>query len=252
MGLPAFLIIGAQKSGTTSLYGWLRHHPNITMSQTKELHFFDRNFHRGLNWYQQQFAGTCAGEATPYYLFHPLAAKRAASVVPGAKLIVLLREPVSRAWSHYHHVRRQGNEPLSFLDAIELEQLRLRGEVQKMEEDPRYFSLNHQKFSYLSRGLYADQLAHWLQFFPRDQLLVLETSALHRDPQKSLDRIAQFLGVPSVSLPSFPRYNTGGKYPPLDPELAKRLRAMFVPHNERLQQIIGDQTPSFALRASTD
>jgi hypothetical protein len=250
MGAPSFLVIGAQKAGTTSLYGWLQHHPAVSLSQTKEVHFFDQHFHRGVDWYSSQFSGPCSGEATPYYLFHPLAPQRAATVVPEARLIVLLREPVSRAWSHYHHVRRQGSEPLSFVDAIALEQLRLRGEVDKMLEDGRYTSLNHQKYSYLSRGLYADQLERWLRFFPREQLLVLETGALHRQPQASLDAVCDFLGVPPVTLSSFPRYNTGGGYPPLDPALAAELRGMYAPHNARLIDLLGEQAPAFAWRAA--
>lgn len=246
MGKPAFLIIGAQKAGTTSLYGWLRHHPGVTMTQTKELHFFDREFHRGTEWYFEQFSGPCPGEATPYYLFHPLAPKRAAEAIPDAKLIVLLRDPVSRAWSHYHHVRRQGNEPLSFLDAIEVEKLRMRGEVGKILEDPRYFSLNHQKFSYLTRGLYADQILRWLRYFPREQLLAIETSALHRDPQGSLNRVSAFLEIEPVTLPSFPRYNTGGTYPEIDPEVSAYFRTMFAAQNKRLIDVLGDQAPSFA------
>ncbi len=247
---PAFVIIGAQKAGTTSLYGWLRHHPSVSMSKTKELHFFDQNFHRGADWYRSQFEHPCAGEATPYYLFHPLAPRRAASVIPEAKLIVLLREPVSRAWSHYHHVRRQGNEPLSFTDAIAMEQLRLRGEVDKMLEDGRYSSISHQKYSYLSRGLYADQLARWLRYFPREQLLVLETSALHQQPRSALDAVSDFLAIPRVTLSAFPRYNTGGGYPVLDPGIAGQLREMFAPHNARLVGLLGEEAPEFARRAA--
>ena len=248
--LPSFIIIGAQKAGTTSLYGWLRHHPGVGMSQTKELHFFDQHFHRGVRWYASQFSHPCAGEATPYYLFHPLVPARVEAVVPEVKLIVLLREPVSRAWSHYHHVRRQGNEPLSFSDALSMEALRLQGEAEKMLADPRYFSLNHQKYSYLSRGLYADQLSRWLRHFPRRQLLVLDTADLHARPQHTLDRVSDFLAVERVQLPSFPRYNTGGGYPALDPVAADRLRQMFAPDNARLVQLLGEQAPEFARRSA--
>lgn len=249
MGRPAFLVIGAQKAGTTSLYAWLSRHPGVNVSQTKELHFFDQHFHRGVAWYEQNFSGRCAGEATPYYLYHPLAAQRAAAVVPEAKLIVLLREPVSRAWSHYHHVRRHGFEPLSFGDALAIEGLRLHGEADKIQRDPRYFSLNHQKYSYLSRGMYAAQIAVWLRHYPRERMLFLESDTLRSAPQAALDRVSDFLGVHRAQLPSFPSHNKGGGYPALDPAAKANLQRQFAPHNAQLARLLGADAPRFAREA---
>lgn len=238
MSRPSFLIIGAQKCGTTTLHGWLNGHPAVSMSSPKELHFLDQHFARGFVWYQEHFSGPCAGEATPYYLFHPLAAARCAEVMPWVKLIVLLRDPVERAQSHYHHVHRQGVEPLSFSEALVMEGLRLRGEVEKLSEDPRYHSLNHQKYSYLSRGLYAEQLAVWRAHFPDGELLVLPSRMLRAARQQVLDRVCDFLGVPRAELRKIPDRNVGA-YAPMDPQLDQALRRFYAPHNARLLSMLG-------------
>src|SRR5579885_2674785 len=126
--LPDFIIIGTQRGGTTSLYAYLGQHPQIAPAVIKEVHFFDNNYERGVGWYRTQFPflieksiaknigqqNFITGEASPYYLFHPHVPERAAKVVPGAKLIVLLRNPIDRAYSHYYHEVELGHEKLSF------------------------------------------------------------------------------------------------------------------------------------------
>src|SRR2546423_13513556 len=115
--IPDFLIIGGQKCGTTSLYYYLIEHPNIAPAVRKQMHFFDNRFKKGFGWYKSNFPTIfskwyktflhkqkfVSGEATPYYLFHPLAASRVHQFLPDVKLIVLLRNPVNRAYSHYNH-----------------------------------------------------------------------------------------------------------------------------------------------------
>src|SRR6187551_3563074 len=142
--LPDFLVIGAQKAGTTALYAYLRWHPGIAGPSWKEVCFFDRHWWRGEAWYRGQFplrAGErLVGEASPSYLFHPLAPERARSLVPGAKLVALLRDPVDRAYSQYQHEVALGREPLSFEDALAAEEERTRGEAERLAADPRAFS----------------------------------------------------------------------------------------------------------------
>ena len=138
--LPDFVILGAQKAGTTSLYAYLCAHPDVRAAARKEVHYFDLNYARGATWYRSMFplaAGLArerrggrrvlVGEASPYYLFYPLAAERAGAVVPSAQLIVLLRDPVERAWSHYRHEVKAGREPLEFEAALAAEPTRLAG-----------------------------------------------------------------------------------------------------------------------------
>src|SRR6187200_1451927 len=138
--LPDFLVIGAQKAGTTALYAYLRWHPGITGPSWKEVSFFDRHWWRGEAWYRGQFplraGGRLVGEASPSYLFHPLAPERARSLVPDAKLIALVRNPVDRAYSQYQHAVALGREPLSFEDALAAEDERLVGEVERLLADP--------------------------------------------------------------------------------------------------------------------
>ena len=156
--MPDFIIIGTQKGGTTSLYRYLIDHPNIAPIYIKEPHYFDIHFHKGIGWYRSHFPTAVekyyarhvekhdliTGEASPYYLFHPRAPQRVAKTLPKAKLIILLRNPVDRAYSQYQHQLRQpGVEPLSFEEAIAYEEKRLAGEEEKILRDEKYDSFNH-------------------------------------------------------------------------------------------------------------
>ncbi|MGI9254548.1 MAG: sulfotransferase domain-containing protein, partial [Thermomicrobiales bacterium] len=175
---PDFIVIGAQRSGSTSLYRYLSAHPLIEAARIKELHYFSLHHQRPLAWYRSQFPlnlppGHITGEATPYYLFHPHAARRIAETAPRAKLIAVLRNPIDRAHSHYHHELARGVEWLSFEDAIRAEPERIAGERERLLADPTYASAPYQSASYLSRGRYAEQLREWLDIFPRDQLLIV-------------------------------------------------------------------------------
>src|SRR5829696_7666593 len=248
--LPDFLIIGAQKSGTTSLYDLLSQHPHVERAALKELNYFDRYFEKGIEWYRSQFPlpkrreerTLITGEATPDYLFYPDAAKRAAQVVPQARLIVLLRNPVDRAYSHYHHQIRKGRETLSFEEAIEAEQARLRGEIDKMPEDELPTSSNRKRFLYLSRGIYVDQLLRWSEFFSKDQMLVLKSEDFYKNTLQTLKVIQDYLGLPdwkpepSVLQMSPKRQN---KYPGINPATRRRLEEYFEPHNRRLYEYLG-------------
>ncbi|MDQ3658128.1 MAG: sulfotransferase domain-containing protein, partial [Actinomycetota bacterium] len=164
--LPDFVVIGAQKSGTTSFYRDVIRHPHVGRSTKKEVHFFDHNFDKGLDWYRAHFPSpelkdgrrTITGEASPYYLAHSLAPERAAKVVPQAKLIALLRNPANRAYSHYQHAVRYGRDPLSFEDAIEAEEDRMRKSRDKILAEQGFTPAIPSGHSYLARGVYVDQL----------------------------------------------------------------------------------------------
>lgn len=248
-GLPDFLIIGAQKSGTTYLYGLLNSHPQVEPPARKEVHYFDspRNFRKGLDWYRSFFpsseaarGGFITGEASPYYLYHPHAPRRAAEVVPEARLIAVLRNPVDRAYSEYNDRVRSGFETLSFEEAVEVEAERLEGEKERMLADEYYFSPRHRRYSYLDRGIYVDQLLHWEKFFARDLMLVFESEELFRDPLGSMERAAEFLGLRKGAVESPPdRFRNDGRYSPMAPETRQRLYEYFEPHNRRLYEYLG-------------
>ena len=196
MRLPDFLGIGTQKGGTTYLHGLLQQHPQVYLAHPKELHFFSLHHHRGLEWYGHHFDAATAdqycGEVTPYYLFHPLAAERIAAALPDVKLIVLLRDPVERALSQYFHSRRLGLEDLPLEQALEAEVVRLSsGELVHVQEH-----------SYVSRSRYLDQLDRYLNLYPEQQMLVLQSETFFANPAPAWRRIEAFLGLPLAPCPA--------------------------------------------------
>lgn len=248
--LPDFIIVGAQKGGTTNLYDLLAAHPNVAPASTKEVHFFDLDFGRGVNWYRSHFplapqrtAGrTLTGEASPYYLFHPCAPARMARVVPRARLILMLRDPVDRAYSHYQHRFRKGVETLSFEGAVEAEEKRLDGELEKMLRDERYNSFDHQNYSYLSRGVYADQIPAWSRHFGDDAMLILKSEDFFEHPARVFGRVLDFLGLPGWEpelTDASARKRHGRRYEPMNSATRERLREYFEPHNRRLYESLG-------------
>ena len=223
---PDFLGIGTQKGGTTYLHGLLQRHPQVYLAHPKELHFFSLHQRRGLEWYGHHFDAAKAdqrcGEVTPYYLFHPLAAERIASTLPKVKLIVLLRDPVERALSQYFHSKRLGLEQLELEEALAAEPERLAdAEVVLMRGDAH---TSHQQHSYLSRSRYEQQLLRFEKLFPSDQLLVLRSEHLFRQPQEIWEQVLAFLELDLHPLPnSISRYTGGGEGAKVGPELRELL-----------------------------
>jgi hypothetical protein len=239
--LPDFLILGAQKAGTTALYDYLYRHPAISGPRWKEVSFFDRQWRRGERWYRGNFPRRAAppvGEASPSYLFHPLAPGRVRSLLPEARLIALLRNPVDRAFSHYQHEVALGREPLSFEEALAAEDGRTRGEVERMIADPGYFSHAWWNHTYRARGLYAAQLERWYAVFPREQLLVLATEELGAAPAETYARVLAFLGAPPHSLDAYPRV-FGRTYEQMAPGTRAALAADYEGPNARLYELLG-------------
>ncbi len=243
--LPDFLVIGAMRAGTTSLFHLLAQHPQVRLGVTKEVHFFDLNFERGEGWYRAHFPreqgpqSLKTGESSPYYLFHPLAAERVASLLPGVKLIAILRDPVRRGYSHYWHSRRYGYEKLPFEQVIERESGRLAGAASRLRTEPTYRSFAHQHHSYLARGRYAEQLAVWYKHFPREQFLILDQRRFYADLQAGSDALFGFLGLRPHAVQAR-RYNEA-RYPEMAPATRARLAEYFLPYNERLWELLGER-----------
>jgi Sulfotransferase domain len=247
--LPDFIIIGAQKCGTTFLYQLLVQHPHVKPAFAKEVHYFDLNFRKGDNWYRSYFPlqmrnsrKYITGEASPYYLFHPHAPRRAWAVVPDAKLVVLLRNPVDRAYSHYQHqvkrVKAEARETLTFEEAIEVEERILPGEVSKMLQSEYYASATHRTRSYLSRGIYIDQLLVWSSFFQRKQMLILKSEDLFNDTTNALERMLDFLKIPHWAPETYSIPNKR-EYTGVSPLIRQRLDEYYKPHNQRLYEYLG-------------
>ncbi len=268
--LPDFIIIGTQRGGTTSLYYYLTEHPGIIPALDKEIHFFDVHYRQGLRWYRSQFPTSLhkyyaehiqkhhfiTGESSPYYMFHPLLPKRLAAVMPQVKLIVLLRNPVDRAYSHYWLVTQEGKEPLPFTEAIQREEERLAGEQEKLLTIENYQGLNHRRYSYLARGIYVDQLKMWMERFPQEQFLILKSEDLYERPAEIVKQTLAFLDVPGSEIhtgnkefkrkvylqyrePGPKGYKNNQKPPKLDPGMRKYLVEYFKPHNARLYEFLG-------------
>lgn len=250
--LPEFIIIGAMKCGTTSLYRQLIQHPQIASARRKEVHYFDWYFDKGEAWYRGQFPVASwasrsiesdqrliTGEASPYYLFHPQAPRRVHEMLPEVKLIVLLRNPVDRAWSHFHHVVDRNGETLSFEEALKAESKRLAGEREKLEKDPVYRSFEYQKHSYQSRGIYVDGLEAWMRYFDPSRFLILRSEDFFADPPRVFDQTLRFLGLRSYELPSYERFLAGSYTTSMDPDTRKELIELFRPHNLRLSKLVG-------------
>jgi len=217
----------------------------------KSSHYFYKHYDRGDNWYRSFFPlqttrvarsvahkGTAvSGEASPYYLFDPRVPQRVAETLPDAKIIVLLRDPVERAYSHYRERVHEGVEELSFTDAVQAETGRLRGELERMLSEPLYYSEPHDWYSYRSRGVYEPQIRSWRQMVPSENLLVIRSEDLYEHPRGTLSSILGFLGLPDLQLKDFPRHN----YHPangMSPQIREELTAFYAPENQKLYELI--------------
>jgi hypothetical protein len=256
--LPSFLIIGAQRAGTTSLYRYLDTHPDVVWPRStrsevywsKELHFFDDRFWRGLGWYRAFFPleltrrvarlrgqDRVAAEASPSYLFHPAVPERVAASLPDVRLIAVLRNPVDRAYSHYQLMLRLRQEQRSFAEALEGEEEILAEEAPRVL-DPRYTSHRYRRNAYVAKGLYAEQLERWFAHFPRERLLVLSIDDLATRPDEIYADVLSFLDLRPHRPPRFGRHNRLPA-PPLDPDIRTRLERRFAEPNARLEELLG-------------
>jgi hypothetical protein len=249
---PNYLVIGAQKAGTTSLHAYLAAHPAVLPASIKEVQYFSKFYDQGEDWYLAYFplaargrlaqlrsgARPAVGEASATYLFHPRAAERVHSFDPAMRLIVALRDPVDRAHSHYQMEYRWGRETLPFEQALEREQAVLGPELERILADPGYDSPDGLNCSYVARGRYAEQIERWLRYFSREQLLIVTSDELLEDPAGVMTRVARFLGIPEWRARSYPLRGVR-EYATMLPETRDRLARIFEPHNRRLEELLG-------------
>jgi hypothetical protein len=266
---PDFLIVGAQKAGTTALFEYLNRHPSLAGSTEKETYFFSPESYRGwsvnrafpfyeklkwdgfapapkpwaLRWYHRQFplrrlrSKTLFFEATPDYLYYPLVPERIRAHLPNAKLIVLLRDPVARAysaWNMFREIREddpvfgQLRERRSFEDAVGEELAKLGGESLIEGSD------------YVRRGFYEDQLRRFAAHFSRDQLLIIESSELESNLGQTLHTVCKFLGFePFADNDQFEKVFVGNYELDMEPSVRRRLAELYAPKNFGLFELLG-------------
>ena len=255
---PSFLVVGAQRSGTTSLYKTLAQHPLVLPAVLhKGAHYFDTGYTRGPAWYRGHFPLLVSarrvgrslgrlpitGESSPYYMFHPLAGQRIGADLPDVRLLVLLRDPVERAYSAHTHETARGFETVSFEEALELEPSRLAGEVERMVADPTYNSHEHQHHAYVTRGRYAEQLERLEALFGRDRMLVLDSHRFFTDPEPVFSQVVDFLGIGAAHGIVFERHHARRRAP-MAASVRRRLEEQLEDSDEALARWLG-ATPSW-------
>ncbi|MBV2362035.1 sulfotransferase domain-containing protein [Streptomonospora nanhaiensis] len=254
--LPTFLIVGAQRCGTTSLFRALTQHPQVMGPVLRKgVHYFDTQYARGLDFYRghfppRLFTRPCrgrprveVGESSPYYLFHPLAAERLARDLPGVKVIVMLRDPVERAYSAHSHELARGFETEPFERALELEEERLRGEEDRLRRDPTAYSHSHQHHAYLARGRYAEQLRRLEKAVGRDRMHVIDSEAFFTAPAATFAAVEHFLGIGHHDRVRFGRHNARSRS-----AMPEDLRARLADHFAEADRELADwwgRTPAW-------
>lgn len=249
MRLPEALIVGAQKSGTTTLHACLSAHPRIhgpiapmDSSPRKELHFFSNHWDKGVDWYRSHFEFTdgIGLESTPNYLCDPDAQERLCSVIPDAKLIVSLREPVARAFSHFNHYTQALEKTKHWKHDFPRP-----GESFSANVEAGVNEIGRPWYGIVNRGYYDEQLSHLLKFFPREQVHVVIMERWIEHPDECLDGILNFLGVDHVELPKKAAHMRAYTVDPLSADTAAFLKDLYRPHNERLFDLLGDSIPEW-------
>lgn len=246
--LPGFVIVGAQRAGTTSLYRYLVAHPDVGgVRLGKGVHYFDTSFGQPLSWYRGHFpldpnrvpmvsGPKLVGEGSPYYMFHPYGPERIASTLPGVKVIAILRDPIERAHSQWVHETARGFETLPFEEALEAEDSRL-GDCAVDLSRPDAQSFSHQHHSYVARGQYAEQVERLWSVFGQTNVLVLPSTRLFAEPAKVYAESLAFLALDTFTT-EFEAHNARS-YSKIEPALERRLADRFSESNEQLVSMLG-------------
>ena len=236
---PDFIIAGASKCGTSSIYYYLSRHPQVLVSHTKEIDFFQSNYQRGIDWYLAHFPSITdrpdflTGEATPNYLRFPQVAHRIKADCPQSKIIILLRNPVNRAISWHYHKLNTGltNKDLATAIATEIERL---AEVSEAE----IINTGFYEPDNIMSSLYIYKIRPWIELLGREQFLILKSEDFYLDPLHTMTEVFEFLNLPNCPLNNYPKVNAG-YYERIDPELRKTLTKYFAPYNRQLEEYLG-------------
>ncbi|MEB3341291.1 tetratricopeptide repeat protein [Okeania sp.] len=240
---PHFIIIGAEKCGTTSLHNYIIQHPWVLEPVEKEIHFFTQKFDKGFAWYEAHFppisqeSDYITGEASTSYIgCHNNAPERLFNLYPNVKLIAVLRYPVDRAISHYNQLVKLGREGRSLEEVVT-------AEIEVLEGVEDIWSVRQQYWSVgkgcIWHGLYVYFLKRWMSVFPKEQLLILKSEDLFEQPGEIMKQVFEFLELPDYQLSSYPQYNSGGTYKrPEKLIIYKKMAAFFHIFNQKLENVL--------------
>jgi hypothetical protein len=247
--MPNYVIAGAQRAGTTSLYRYLVQHPDVgAVRLGKGVHYFDTNATASMGWYRAHFpldpdriplwdGPRNVGEGSPYYMFHPAVPARIKAAIPGIKVIVILRDPVERAHSQWVHETARSYETLDFAEALRAEDGRLVGEEARLLSDPAATSFSHQHHSYAARGQYAPQMQRLWDTFGPENVLAISAQSMFSDAHGAYTRTLDFLGLRKHT--AVYEVHNARSYPPIDSDAAKFLGERLGDSNERLVEMLG-------------
>lgn len=253
---PSFIIVGAQRAGTTSLFRVLSEHPAVVRpTQSKGVGYFDLNYHQSWRWYLGHFPLRVTGrrraasegvtfESSGYYLFHPAVPSRLAQRLPEVKVVVMVRDPVERAMSAHRHESARGFESESFERAVDLEPARLAGEGERIAADPAYESFDHRHHGYLARSRYSEQIRRFVDALGADQVYVVDADRFFALPELEFAALTTWLGLPDWRPDRFEQWNARPSTEKLDPAFRQRLLDYFEPYDRELAALMG-RAPSW-------
>lgn len=250
---PDFLISGTKRGGTTSLFNYLLMHPGVMglypqVRGKKSTDYFFKELHRGENWYRSHFQTETyrrlranqlgyrpiGGEASPYYMWDPRVAGRIRSIAPQVKSILLLRDPVERAWSHFQERVQNGVEPLDFVSALSAEDDRMVSEYQAIADGAQEYTEALDFYPYRERGNYLPQVKNWFESFDKDQVLVMRSEDMYQDVNGAFNKVCDFLEIPHFILPNTKTFNARKKSSKMPLEARERLESYFRDKNRDL------------------
>lgn len=241
--LPSVIIVGAQRAGTTTLFRVLADHPQVRRPTfTKGTRYFESGYHRGPRWYRAHFpiafGDHITFESNGYYSFHPLAAERIGRDLPGVRVVMMVRDPVERAFSAYKHALARGLETESFEAALELESDRIAGEMERIENDPSYESFSLRHHAYVTRGRYAEQLDRLASTLGEQNVFVMDADLFFADPSAEFNRLNRWLGL-APWLPQAVEQWNARRSAPMPEAIRERLWEYFEPYDKDLQRFLG-------------
>ena len=248
--LPDFIIIGAGRAGTTALYTYLIQHPSIITASTDndapvaDLHFFEYMISDKISWYKSHFPrksknSFVTGEFTSTYMYHKKVPERIFNLIPKIKLIVILRNPIDKAYSTYNQQSHFNEVTSSFEETIKAEFARIdliKNHIEYTNNNPNFD--NYVEYNIIRHGIYFNYLEKWFKIFPKKQIFVVDSNELENVPQQTLNKVFEFLNLSPHEIPNLAKVNIG-KYSPMTESTRQSLIEFYKPHNAKLNNLLG-------------